>query len=83
VIINTSSVQAFKPSPILLDYAQTKACLVAFTNRWPNSWGRKAFGSTRSLPAPTGRCCNRAAASRMRKCASSAPIRRWGARASR
>ncbi len=31
VIINTSSVRAFKPSPILLDYAQTKACPVAFT----------------------------------------------------
>ena len=30
-IINTSSVQAFKPSEILLDYAQTKACNVAFT----------------------------------------------------
>ncbi len=30
-IINTSSVQAFDPSPNLLDYAQTKACMVAFT----------------------------------------------------
>src|SRR5690606_32635346 len=28
VIINTSSVQAFNPSDILLDYAQTKACNV-------------------------------------------------------
>ncbi len=30
-IINTTSVQAYKPSPILLDYAQTKACLAIFT----------------------------------------------------
>ncbi|KAA9002659.1 SDR family oxidoreductase [Affinibrenneria salicis] len=30
-IINSSSVQAFNPSAILLDYAQTKACNVAFT----------------------------------------------------
>ncbi|MEI4920067.1 SDR family NAD(P)-dependent oxidoreductase, partial [Klebsiella pneumoniae] len=30
VIINTSSVQAYEPSEILLDYAQTKAAIVAF-----------------------------------------------------
>lgn len=30
-IINTASVQAYDPSPDLLDYAQTKAAIVAFT----------------------------------------------------
>ncbi|WP_338564241.1 SDR family oxidoreductase [Erwinia sp. E_sp_B04_7] len=30
-IINTSSVQAYQPSETLLDYAQTKACIAAFT----------------------------------------------------
>jgi NAD(P)-dependent dehydrogenase (short-subunit alcohol dehydrogenase family) len=30
-IINTSSIQAFKPSPDLLDYATTKAAIVNFT----------------------------------------------------
>jgi NAD(P)-dependent dehydrogenase (short-subunit alcohol dehydrogenase family) len=30
-IINTSSVEAYTPSPAFLDYAQTKACGVAFT----------------------------------------------------
>lgn len=30
-IINTSSVQAYEPSAILLDYAQTKACIAIFT----------------------------------------------------
>src|SRR4051794_39994571 len=29
-IINTSSVQAYDPSPNLIDYAQTKACMVSF-----------------------------------------------------
>jgi short-subunit dehydrogenase involved in D-alanine esterification of teichoic acids len=31
VIINTASVQAYEPSEILLDYAQTKSSIVAFT----------------------------------------------------
>jgi NAD(P)-dependent dehydrogenase (short-subunit alcohol dehydrogenase family) len=30
-IINTSSVQAYQPSPTLLDYAMTKAAIVNFT----------------------------------------------------
>ncbi len=30
-IINTASIQAYEPSANLLDYAQTKACIVAFT----------------------------------------------------
>ncbi|MFE6054919.1 SDR family oxidoreductase [Kitasatospora sp. NPDC056446] len=30
-VINTASVQAYKPSPHLLDYAMTKAAIVAFT----------------------------------------------------
>jgi NAD(P)-dependent dehydrogenase (short-subunit alcohol dehydrogenase family) len=30
-IINTASIQAYSPSPILLDYAPTKAAIVAFT----------------------------------------------------
>lgn len=31
VIINTSSIQAYDPSPNLIDYAQTKACNISFT----------------------------------------------------
>lgn len=30
-IINTASIQSYSPSPTLLDYASTKACIVAFT----------------------------------------------------
>lgn len=77
-IINTSSVQAFKPSPILLDYAQTKACLVAFTKSLAKQLGPKGIRVNAVAPVPTGRCCSQAAASRMRRCVSSAPIRRWG-----
>jgi NAD(P)-dependent dehydrogenase (short-subunit alcohol dehydrogenase family) len=42
-IINTASVQAYEPSENRLDYAQTKACNVAFTNRWPSSLPKKGF----------------------------------------
>ncbi len=30
-IVNTASIQAYQPSPLLLDYASTKAAIVAFT----------------------------------------------------
>ncbi len=35
-IITTTSIQATKPSESLLDYATTKAAILAFTKRWPN-----------------------------------------------
>ena len=43
VIINTTSVQAYQPSPILLDYAQTKACGVAFTKALAQQLGSKGI----------------------------------------
>lgn len=46
-IINTSSVQAVKPSPVLLDYAQTKACLAVFTKSLAKQLGPKEYASTR------------------------------------
>ena len=52
VIINTSSVQAFKPSPILLDYAQTKACLVAFTKSLAKQLGPKGIRVNAVAPGP-------------------------------
>ena len=51
-IINTSSVQAFKPSPILLDYAQTKACLVAFTKSLAKQLGPKGIRVNAVAPGP-------------------------------
>lgn len=52
VIINTSSVQAFKPSPILFDYAQTKACLVAFTKSLAKQLGAKGIRVNAVAPGP-------------------------------
>ncbi|OAV84644.1 hypothetical protein PTTG_31138, partial [Puccinia triticina 1-1 BBBD Race 1] len=52
VIINTSSVQAFKPSEILLDYAQTKACNVAFTKSLAKQLGPKGIRVNAVAPGP-------------------------------
>ncbi|RLM28178.1 NAD(P)-dependent oxidoreductase [Brenneria alni] len=52
VIINTSSVQAFKPSAILLDYAQTKACNVAFTKALAKQVAEKGIRVNAVAPGP-------------------------------
>lgn len=52
VIINTSSVQAFSPSEILLDYAQTKACNVAFTKSLAKQLGPKGIRVNAVAPGP-------------------------------
>lgn len=52
VIINTTSVQAFKPSEILLDYAQTKACNVAFTKSLAKQLGKKGIRVNAVAPGP-------------------------------
>jgi len=51
-IINTSSVQAFKPSDILLDYAQTKACIVAFTKSLAKQLGGDGIRVNAVAPGP-------------------------------
>lgn len=51
-IINTSSVQAYKPSEILLDYAQTKACIVAFTKSLAQQLGKEGIRVNAVAPGP-------------------------------
>ncbi len=51
-IINTSSIQAFSPSPSLLDYAQTKACIVVFTKIMAKQLAKKGIRVNAVAPGP-------------------------------
>jgi NAD(P)-dependent dehydrogenase (short-subunit alcohol dehydrogenase family) len=51
-IINTSSVQAYDPSPSLLDYAQTKACIVAFTKALAKQVAKQGIRVNAVAPGP-------------------------------
>ena len=51
-IINTSSVQAYDPSDNLLDYAQTKASIVAFTKSLAKQLGKSGIRVNAVAPGP-------------------------------
>jgi NAD(P)-dependent dehydrogenase (short-subunit alcohol dehydrogenase family) len=51
-IINTASVQAYDPSPMLLDYAQTKACIVAFTKSLAKQIAKRGIRVNAVAPGP-------------------------------
>lgn len=51
-IIVTSSIQAFKPSPELFDYAMTKAALVAFTKALAQQLGARGIRVNAVAPGP-------------------------------
>ena len=51
-IIVTASVQSFNPSPDLLDYAMTKAALVAFTKALAEQQGPKGIRVNAVAPGP-------------------------------
>jgi len=51
-IINTSSVQAYEPSAILLDYAQTKAAIAAFTKSLAKQLGEQQIRVNAVAPGP-------------------------------
>jgi NAD(P)-dependent dehydrogenase (short-subunit alcohol dehydrogenase family) len=51
-IINTSSIQAYEPSPILVDYAQTKACIVSFTKSMAKQLAEKGIRVNAVAPGP-------------------------------
>jgi NAD(P)-dependent dehydrogenase (short-subunit alcohol dehydrogenase family) len=52
VIINTSSIQAYDPSPNLVDYAQTKACMVSFTKSMAKQLAEKGIRVNAVAPGP-------------------------------
>ena len=66
-IINTSSVQAVKPSAVLLDYAQTKACLAVFTKALAKQLGPKGIRVNAVAPDLTGPCSSPAVGSHRKK----------------
>jgi NAD(P)-dependent dehydrogenase (short-subunit alcohol dehydrogenase family) len=51
-IINTTSIQAYEPSPNLLDYAQTKACIVSFTKGLARQLAEKGIRVNAVAPGP-------------------------------
>lgn len=51
-IINTASIQSFDPSPHLLDYAQTKACIVAFTKALAKQIVKRGIRVNAVAPGP-------------------------------
>ena len=51
-IINTSSVQAYEPSAILLDYAQTKASIAAFTKALAKQLAEQKIRVNAVAPGP-------------------------------
>lgn len=53
-IINTSSIQAYEPSPSLLDYAPTKSSIVAFSKALSKQVIEKGVASTLSRPVLSG-----------------------------
>jgi NAD(P)-dependent dehydrogenase (short-subunit alcohol dehydrogenase family) len=51
-IINTSSIEAYTPSDAFLDYAQTKACSVAFTKSLAKQVARQGIRVNAVAPGP-------------------------------
>ena len=51
-IVNTASEQAYDPSPNLLDYAQTKACIVSFTKSLSKQLAKQGIRVNAVAPGP-------------------------------
>jgi NAD(P)-dependent dehydrogenase (short-subunit alcohol dehydrogenase family) len=51
-IINTTSIQAYQPSPTLLDYASTKAAIVAFTKALAKQVAGRGIRANAVAPGP-------------------------------
>lgn len=80
-VINTSSVQAFEPSDILLDYAQTKASIVAFTKSLAKQLGPKGIRVNAVAPGPYWtvlQCCGGQPQEKIEQFGASSPLGRPG-----
>lgn len=75
-IINTASIQSYQPSATLLDYATTKAAIVAFTKALAKQVIERGIRVNAVAPGRSGPCCSPAAASRRRRSPSSVRKRR-------
>ncbi|MEU3606864.1 SDR family oxidoreductase [Streptomyces sp. NPDC035033] len=51
-VINTTSVQAYRPSPHLLDYAMTKAAIVSFTHNLAQALAERGIRVNAVAPGP-------------------------------
>jgi NAD(P)-dependent dehydrogenase (short-subunit alcohol dehydrogenase family) len=51
-VVNTTSVNAYKPSPILLAYAATKAAIQNFTSNLGQVWAEKGIRVNCVAPGP-------------------------------
>lgn len=81
-IINTTSIQAYNPSPTLVDYATTKASINNFTKGLAQQLASKGIRSMPWHPAPFGLPCKSAAASPRKRYRSSGNPLPWAAPAS-
>ncbi|BDH45875.1 dehydrogenase [Salmonella enterica subsp. enterica serovar Choleraesuis] len=80
-IINTSSVQAYQPSEILLDYAQTKAAIVAFTKSLAKQLAPKGIRVNAVAPGPYWtvlQCCGGQPQEKVEHFGANAPLGRPG-----
>lgn len=66
-VITTASVQAYEPSAILLDYATTKAGIVAYTKALAKQLLRRGSAQTSSHLVRSGRHSSHPAGSRGRR----------------
>ncbi|MTD37985.1 SDR family oxidoreductase [Erwinia sp. CPCC 100877] len=80
-IINTTSVQAYRPSDYLLDYAQTKAAIVAFTKSLAKQLAPEGIRVNAVAPGPYWtvlQCCGGQPQEKLEQFGASAPLGRPG-----
>src|SRR5699024_10109949 len=82
-IVTSSSIQAYEPSPTLVDSASTRPAINSSPRGVASSSHHAGSGSTPSPPVRSGRPCRSPTASPKAPCPSSGSPRRWDEPASR